>query len=63
MDHSILVVNDQRSLHELSRLIVESDPRHILHGSILTRDRPDAGTGSGHDLMRAITQMQIHAAR
>jgi len=42
---------------------VESDPRHILHGFILTRDGCYAGMGSGHDLMREITQMQINAAR
>jgi GGDEF domain-containing protein len=63
MDQTILVVDLHTSLHELSKLIVESDPRHILHGFILTRDGEYAGMGSGHDLMREITQMQIHAAR
>ena len=63
MDQTILVVDHHTSLHELSKLIVESDPRHILHGFILTRDGEYAGMGSGHDLMREITQMQIHAAR
>jgi len=63
MDQTILVVDHHTSLHELSKLIVESDPRHILHGCILTRDGHYAGMGSGHDLMREITQMQIHAAR
>ena len=63
MDRTILVVDHRTSLHELSKLIVESDPRHILHGFILTRDGQYAGMGSGHDLMREITQMQIHSAR
>jgi GGDEF domain-containing protein len=63
MDQTLLVVDHHTSLHELSKLIVESDPRHILHGFILTRDGQYAGMGSGHDLMREITQMQIHAAR
>ncbi len=63
MDGTILVVDHHTSLHELSKLIVESDPRHILHGFILTRDGQYAGMGSGHDLMREITRMQIHAAR
>ena len=63
MDSCILVVDLGTGLHELSRLIVESDPRHILHGFILTRDGGYAGMGSGHDLMREITQMQISAAR
>ncbi|BDU72996.1 GGDEF domain-containing protein [Mesoterricola silvestris] len=63
MDRNILVLDHHTSLHELSRLIVESDPRHILHGYILTREGAYAGMGSGHDLMREITQMQIKAAR
>ena len=63
MDRNILVVDHHTSLHDLSKLIVESDPRHILHGFILTRDGHYAGMGSGHDLMREITQMQINAAR
>jgi EAL domain-containing protein (putative c-di-GMP-specific phosphodiesterase class I)/GGDEF domain-containing protein len=63
MDTCILVVDCGITLHELSRLIVESDPRHILHGVIITRDGIYAGMGSGHDLMREITQMQISAAR
>jgi EAL domain-containing protein (putative c-di-GMP-specific phosphodiesterase class I)/GGDEF domain-containing protein len=63
MDRNILVLDHRTSLHELSRLIVESDPRHILHGFILTREGAYLGMGSGHDLMREITQMQIKAAR
>ncbi|BDU76950.1 GGDEF domain-containing protein [Mesoterricola sediminis] len=63
MDRNILVLDHRTSLHDLSRLIVESDRRHILHGFILTRDGVYAGMGSGHDLMREITQMQIRSAR
>lgn len=63
MDRNILVVDQGTGLQELSRLIVESDPRHILHGFILTRQGSYSGMGSGHDLMREITQMQIRAAR
>jgi diguanylate cyclase (GGDEF)-like protein len=63
MDRTLLVVDHHIGLHELSGLIVDSDPRHILHGFILTRNGQYAGMGSGHDLMREITQMQINAAR
>jgi EAL domain-containing protein (putative c-di-GMP-specific phosphodiesterase class I)/GGDEF domain-containing protein len=63
MDRNILVLDCHTTLHELSRLIVESDPHHILHGFILTREGRYAGMGSGHALMREITQMQIRAAR
>ena len=63
MSRDILVVDHRMSLHELSQLIVESDPRHILHGFIVTQGGGYAGIGSGHDLMREITRMQLHAAR
>jgi GGDEF domain-containing protein len=63
MDRNILVLDCHTTLHELSRLIVESDPHHILHGFILTREGRYSGMGSGHALMREITQMQIRAAR
>ena len=63
MNRDILVVDHRMSIHELSKLIVESDPRHILHGFAVTRGGAYAGMGSGHDLMREITRMQIHAAR
>ena len=63
MDRNILVADQGTSIHELSRMLVESDPRHILHGFVLTRQGRYAGMGSGHDLVREITQMQIHAAR
>ena len=63
MSRDILVVDHCMSIHEVSQLMVESDPRHILHGFIVTRGGTYAGIGSGHDLMREITRMQIHAAR
>ena len=63
MNQDILVVDHHMSIHELSKLIVESDPRHILHGFIVTTGGCYAGMGSGHDLMREITRMQINAAR
>jgi diguanylate cyclase (GGDEF)-like protein len=63
MNRNIMVVDHNMSIHELSKLMVESDPRHILHGFIVTCGSVYAGMGSGHDLMREITRMQIHAAR
>ncbi len=63
MSRNILVVEHSISLHELSERLLDSDPRHILHGFIITRGGFYAGMGSSHDLMREITQMQIQAAR
>ncbi len=63
MEKEILVVDHQTSLHELSQLIVESDPRHILFGFAITQNGCYLGMGSGHALMKEITRLQIHAAR
>lgn len=63
MERENLVVDQSITIHQLSEQVVASDPRHILHGFILTRSGQYAGMGSGHDLMREITQMQLVAAR
>jgi len=63
MEPEFLVVDQSITIHALSERVVESDPRHILHGFILTRGGRYIGMGSGHDLMREITQMQLSAAR
>ena len=63
MEQDFLVVDQSITIHALSERMVESDPRHILHGFIVTRAGRYIGMGSGHDLMREITQMQLSAAR
>lgn len=63
MERDFLVVDQSLTIHALSERVVESDPRHILHGFILTRCGRYIGMGSGHDLIREITQMQLAAAR
>jgi EAL domain-containing protein (putative c-di-GMP-specific phosphodiesterase class I)/GGDEF domain-containing protein len=63
MEQDCLVVDQSITIHALSERVVASDPRHILHGFILTRGGRYMGMASGHDLMREITQMQLSAAR
>lgn len=63
MERDSLIVDRNISIHDLSERVVSSDPRHILLGFILTQNGRYAGMGSGHDLMREITQMQIASAR
>jgi EAL domain-containing protein (putative c-di-GMP-specific phosphodiesterase class I)/GGDEF domain-containing protein len=63
MEKDFLVVDQGITIHALSERVVESDPRHILHGFIITRGGRYIGMGSGHDLIREITQMQLSAAR
>jgi diguanylate cyclase (GGDEF)-like protein len=63
MDKTPLIVEQSISLHLLSELITHMEPRHLSNGFIITEAEEYRGMGSGHDLLREITQMQINAAR
>jgi len=63
MDHKPLITDKNTSLQELSQLIVEGDRNHLVNGFIITDQGQYLGMGTGHDLMREMTQMQISAAR
>lgn len=63
MEPSPLMVERSVSLHELSSQILAMEPYHLTLGFIVTDRGNYLGMGSGHDLLREITQMQIAAAR
>ena len=63
MDANPLVADHETSLQELSYTMVQSDAHHLFNGFIITERGRYLGMGTGHDLMREITQMQINAAR
>lgn len=63
MDNSPVIVEKSVSLHDLSDLMLQSDPQYLSIGFIVTENGMYAGMGSGHDLLRQFTQMQISAAR
>lgn len=63
MDTSPLITEKDTSLQELSQIIVEADRHHLSNGFIITDHGRYLGMGTGQDLMREITQMQINAAR
>lgn len=63
MDTTPLIVEKTVSLHDLSDLILQSEPHHLSIGFIITENGHYAGMGGGHDLLRLVTQMQINAAR
>lgn len=63
MDSAPLVVDVNMSLQELSQRIVEAGKHYLSDGFIVTDKGVYVGMGTGHDLMREITQMQINAAR
>lgn len=63
MDPHPLIADKETSIQELSGMVVNSDRRHLFNGFIITDQGRFLGVGNGHDLMREITQLQIHAAR
>lgn len=63
IENEPLVVDIGTSLRDLSYLITEGNPHHLSEGFIITADGEYRGVGTGFDLIREITQMQIHAAR
>lgn len=63
MDAKPLIADHETSLQELSYTMVQSDAHHLFNGFIITENGKYLGMGTGHDLMREITQMQINAAR
>lgn len=63
MDKSALIVEKNATLQDLSELILHSKPHHLANGFIITENGQYSGMGSGHDLLRLITKMQIDTAR
>ena len=63
MDRQPLIVDASLSLAALSQLVVAADRRYLVDGFIITKDGRYLGVGTGHDLMRSITEIQINAAR
>jgi diguanylate cyclase (GGDEF)-like protein len=63
IENAPLIVDHQTSLQDLGYLFTEANPHHLSEGFIITEQGRFIGVGTGFDLIREITQMQIHAAR
>lgn len=63
MDKAPLVVQKTMTINALSELILSADPKYLLNGYIIVDGDSYVGTGSGHALLREITNLQINAAR
>ncbi len=63
MDAAPVVVDADMTLQQISGLLAEADGRHLASGFIITHEGRYAGMGTGRDLIREITQMQMTAAR
>lgn len=63
MDPDPLVVEKDITIQELSNRLVDADRRYLSEGFVLTERGRYAGLGTGQDLVREITNLQIAAAR
>ena len=63
MDENTIIVDKTTSLQELGYSMASADAHHLANGFIITEQGVYLGLGTGHDVMREITQMQITAAR
>ena len=63
MDAGAIMVDIDSSLQELGVSMANGDAHHLSNGFIITEQGRYLGMGTGHDLMREITQLQITAAR
>nr|WP_308495470.1 EAL domain-containing protein [Duganella margarita] len=60
MDRRPLIADRNTSLQELGCRMAEAEAHHLFNGFIITEHGRYLGMGTGHDLMRAITQRQIN---
>ncbi|MHB1188791.1 GGDEF domain-containing protein [Thiobacillus sp.] len=63
MDPDPLIVDKATHMTELSELVVKKGKTAFTQGFIITHEGRYLGLGSGFDLMREVTEMQIVAAR
>ena len=63
MDAEPLVVEKGITIQELSARLVDAETRYLAEGFVLTEQGRYAGLGTGRDLVREITHLQIIAAR
>lgn len=63
MDPYPLLVEHDTNLQQVSHMVVEADPEHLINGIIIVDQGRYLGLATGPDLMREITKMQIEAAR
>jgi diguanylate cyclase (GGDEF)-like protein len=63
MDANPLIIEQSMSLQEVSHIVVEADSELLINGMLVVESDHYVGLITGPDLMRAITKVQIQAAR
>jgi diguanylate cyclase (GGDEF)-like protein len=63
MDAHPIIVDQESCLQDVSFTLAQAQAHHLTNGFIITASGKYAGMGTGHDLMREMTQRQMTAAR
>lgn len=63
MDAQPLIFDASTSLRDMSEAIASLDDRLMVDGFIVTRDGEYFGTGRSTDLLKAVSDLQVHSAR
>lgn len=63
IENAPLIVEQNTSLQDLAHLFTENNPHHLFEGFIITEQGRFIGVGTGFDLLREITQIQMDALR
>jgi EAL domain-containing protein (putative c-di-GMP-specific phosphodiesterase class I)/GGDEF domain-containing protein len=63
MDAGTIIADKDSSLQQVGFSMANGEAHHLANGFIITENGQYLGVGTGHDLMREITQLQITAAR
>ena len=63
MNRAPLLIEGSTLLQDLGRIIADAAPHHLADGFIVVEDGRYRGIGTGQDLMREITRMQLQAAQ
>ncbi|UXH79655.1 bifunctional diguanylate cyclase/phosphodiesterase [Roseateles amylovorans] len=63
MDPHPLIFDASTSLRDMSEAIASLDDRLMVDGFIVTRDGEYFGTGRSTDLLKAVSDLQVHSAR
>jgi EAL domain-containing protein (putative c-di-GMP-specific phosphodiesterase class I)/GGDEF domain-containing protein len=63
MDPNPIVVDKHQSLEQLTEILVSGDQRYLNSGFVITEGGRYLGLGTGEQLVKAVTEVRIEAAR
>ncbi|MEC5408774.1 phosphodiesterase [Paraburkholderia sp. MPAMCS5] len=60
---SPVVIEKSMTVEQMAKLLASDDQRYLADGFVITEDGKYAGLGTGENLVRAVTEVRIEAAR